>query len=58
MYKLFKFKSYLEKKGNLIPISFSKNLGFKVKRVFLKQCFYFCEKLNRDTINLFKKRNR
>ena len=35
MYKLFKFKSYLEKKGNLIPISFSKNLGFKVKRVFL-----------------------
>ena len=35
MYKLFKYKSYLEKKGNLIPISFSKNLGFKVKRVFL-----------------------
>ena len=35
MYKLFKYKSYLEKRGNLIPISFSKNLGFKVKRVFL-----------------------
>ena len=35
MYKLFKYKSYLEKKGNLIPISFSKNLGFRVKRVFL-----------------------
>tara|TARA_Y100000591_G_C21581178_1_gene568391 strand:+ start:113 stop:490 length:378 start_codon:yes stop_codon:yes gene_type:complete len=35
MYKLFKYKSYSEKKGNLIPISFNKILGFQVKRVFL-----------------------
>ena len=35
MYKLFKYKSYSEKKGNLIPITFGKNIGFKVKRLFL-----------------------
>ena len=34
MYKNFKFNSFKEKKGTLIPISFSDILGFSVKRIF------------------------